>query len=357
VSDEAWVEPSRVPETTAPDLLSPEQVTSWRERGFTLVDGVLPDGLLSDVVRDAAAAFPEAGSAEAERITDFGSTGRLVFPAESDAVNRITLHPRLLRVMAQLLDVSVRELRLTQSDLWAKYGRRERSGGDRDNDDQRIHVDYPNHTLTHPPAWDAPEAVEAILYLSDVADCDGATALVPRQGPEDPAYPWPIVRTPGVGALPWVNDRVSAEERLAREAPEVAEWRARHLYPRERRARFGVGTLLLYRHDTWHRGTPLRAGARRLAQNLTFRLERSEWVSTLHSGWAWAMYRPSQRMERLVAEASVEQRCVLGFPRPGHRYWTPDTLDAVAARYGPLGMDVAPYARSLEQESPVEASS
>ena len=48
-------------------------------------------------------------------------------------------------------------------------------------------------------------------------------------------------------------------------------------------------------------------------------------------------------MERLIATATVEQRCVLGFPAPGHPYWTAATLDAVAARYEPLGMEMAPY--------------
>jgi hypothetical protein len=182
----------------------------------------------------------------------------------------MTLHPRLLTAVAQLLEADVINLRLTQSDLWPKYGRSAKGGAQRDNSDQRIHVDYPNHTLTHPPAWDAPEAVEIIVYLSDVADCDGATALVPRRGEDDPAYAWPMVGTPGVGDLEWINDRASAEAYVRERSPELAQWREQ-LYAREVRARFRCGTVLFYRHDTWHRGTPLRAGTSRLSQNLTFR--------------------------------------------------------------------------------------
>nr|MDJ0868313.1 phytanoyl-CoA dioxygenase family protein [Myxococcota bacterium] len=319
----------------------------WREQGFALVDGVLPAELLERAIADARAAFPAPHDAAAARQTDFGSGGRMAFPAQSDAVNALTLHPRLLRAVAQLLDVAPAALRLTQSDLWPKYGRHQRSGDARDNDDQRIHVDYPNHTLTHPPPWDRPEAVEMILYLSDVEACGGATRLVPRRGRDDPAYRWPIVETPGVGTLDWLNDRANAETYLEREAPDTACWRAEHLYPREVAARFRVGTLLLYRHDTWHRGTPLAPGTMRLAQNLTFRRADSEWISTLHPGWAWAMYRRSRTMERLIAGASVEQRCVLGFPAPGHAYWSRETLAAVAARFGPLGFDATPYADAL----------
>jgi hypothetical protein len=263
----------------------------------------------------------------------------------------VTLHPRLLRAVAQLLGNACTDLRLTQSDLWPKYGRSGRSGGDFDNADQRIHTDYPNHTLTHPPPWDEPEAVELILYLSAVEECEGATALVPRQGEDDPAYGWPISNMPGVGNLEWINDRSAAESALRNHAPEVARFRDTHLYPREVRARFRIGSVLFYRHDTWHRGTPLRPGSRRLAQNMTFRKAESEWISVLQRGWAWAMYRRSGVMETLLANASVDQRCVLGFPKPGHSYWTRRTLAAVAARFGPLGMDLEPYARALRDDS------
>lgn len=338
-----WTQPQPAPG----GALSDEQVDSWRTHGFALIEGLLPSDLIERVRSDAAAAFPAAGSPQSKRVTDFGSGGRLVFPSHSDAANELTLHPRLLAAVARLLGVETLALRLTQSDLWVKYGRNDRSGGDRDNDDQRIHVDYPNHTLTHPPRWHEPEAVEVIVYLSDVDDCGGATAVVPRSGDDDPAYPWPIVATPGVAGLEWVNDRDSAEAYLEREVPEVARWRAEHLYPREVHARFGTGTVLLYRHDTWHRGTPLEPGTMRAVHNLTFRKAGSEWVSTLHTGWAWAMYQRSLPMERLIARASVEQRCVLGFPAPGHRYWTPETVAAVGARFGPLGMDMAPYENSL----------
>jgi hypothetical protein len=59
-------------------------------------------------------------------------------------------------------------------------------------------------------------------------------------------------------------------------------------------------------------------------------------------------------MERLIAKASVEQRCVLGFPRPGHSYWTQETIAAVQARYGSLGIDMTPYAHALALPRPRE---
>ena len=45
-------------------------------------------------------------------------------------------------------------------------------------------------------------------------------------------------------------------------------------------------------------------------------------------------------MEIFIANASEEQRCVLGFPKPGHPYWANQTLLAVVARYEKLIMDM-----------------
>lgn len=338
-SPSGWIHPT--PANEAGEPLTSAQVTSWRERGFAFVAGLFEADLIDRLRQDARRAFPPAGSAAAAAIHDFGSAGRMVFPAECAAFNAVTLHPRLLHAVAQLLGVPVTGLRLTQSDLWPKYGRHGEPGAF-DNDDQRMHVDYPNHTLAHPSPWERPEAVELILYLDRVEDCAGATALVPREGPEDPAYRWPIVDSPGIGELDWINDRVQAEAGFARQRPGLADWRQK-LYAREARVHYGAGDVLLYRHDLWHRGTPLSQGRLRLAQNLTFRRADAEWISTLHSGWAWAAYRPARTLEKLIAGATLEQRAVLGFPQPGSAYWCPATLAAVEARYGTLGMDMRPY--------------
>jgi ectoine hydroxylase-related dioxygenase (phytanoyl-CoA dioxygenase family) len=337
-----WIGPTPVTGSAGAPL-SPAQIESWRSEGAVVVEGLVPIDLVMAARAEAITglARPDDDSA------DFGSDGQYVFPSECESLNSVTLHPQLLTAVAQLLGCAVRDLRLTQSDLWAKHGRGRPVTNPFDNTDQRMHVDYPNHTLAHPPEWDSPDAVEMIIYADDVDECDGATAVVLRSGADDPAYRWPIVDTPGVGDYRWVNDRTRAERYLEQVAPDVAQWRREQLYARERRVRYRPGTVLLYRHDTWHRGTPIRAGATRVVINLTFRRAASDWINTLHIGWSWAAYRPSRVIERLVAAATVDQRCVLGFPPPGHPYWTPATLDAVEARYGTLGIDLSEYRAAL----------
>ena len=334
-----WIEP--VPASGSGGTpLGAGQVQAWRTAGAVVVDDLVPAGLIAAARRRAVDTFTAAAE---DGPGDFGSGGTFVFPSDCVELNEITLHPRLLGAVAQLLDCPVRELRLTQSDLWAKHGKPKPVNDQYDNADQRMHVDYPNHTLTHPPRWDAPDAVEMIIYADDVEECGGPTAVVLREGPDDPAYPWPIIDTPGVGPYAWVNDRGRAEASMAEAAPHVADWRAAQLYARERRVRYRPGTVLMYRHDTWHRGTPITAGALRVVQNLTFRRAASEWISTVHEGWAWAMYRRSQVIERLIATATTDQRCVLGFPAPGHPYWTADTIAAVESRYCAFGIDMDDY--------------
>ena len=335
--------------------LTEAQVTRWRTQGFTLAHGVLPIDLVDALRSEAVNHFPKPGSPEAADFTDFGSAGAFTFPATVAAFNDVTLHHRLLDAVSSLLDCPVEGLRLSQSDLWPKYGHDSgaRKNAIQDNADQRIHVDYPNHSLAHPTPWNRPEAVEMIVYLSDFAETGGATAVVPRNGTQDPAYRWPIVDSPGIGDLRYINDREAAEDYFADQRPELAAWR-QSLYQREQYTAFKRGDILFYRHDTWHRGTPMRAGTLRLVQNITYRRAQAEWISTLHTGWAWQAYRDSKYLERMIAAASLEQRAVLGFPQPGSDYWCAETLAAVAARYGMFGFDIAPYQQAVTApEKPV----
>ncbi len=343
---ERWLHATAAQPGDAP--LTSAQIESWRSAGWTLVSGVFEPSLIEVLQALAAERFPEPGSEAAGQTADFGSD--LVFPSNIGQLNTLTLHPRLLNAVSSLLGTAIEDIRLSQSDLWPKYGRTEKSAGALDNMDQRIHVDYPNHTLAHPAEWHRPEAVEMIVYLADVDDCGGPTAVVPREGPGDPAYRWPIVDSPGIADLDYVNDRARAEAYFAAKRPALADWRAM-LYEREHYAAFKPGDVLFYRHDTWHRGTPIQPGKLRLVQNLTFRRADCEWISTLHVGWAWKAYRRNKFFERLIAAASLEQRAVLGFPQPESDYWSAGTIAAVEARHGVFGMDMTPYREALARRT------
>ena len=328
--------------------LTPHQIAQWRTEGYTFVSALLPEDLFSELERAARSRFPAADSEEVKKIADFGSSGQLNFPSQVESLNKVTLHESILDGISDLLDTRVEDLRLTQSDLWPKYGRLEKVNI-QDNSDQRIHVDYPNHTLAHPAPWQKPEAVELIVYLSHVGDTGGSTAVVPREGPEDPAYRWPIVDSPGIGNLRYINDKEAAETYFAEQRPELASWR-QLLYEREKLTYFKPGDVLFYRHDTWHRGTPMQPRSLRLVHNITYRKAACEWISTLHIGWAWKAYRDNKFLEKLIAQSSLQQRAVLGFPQPGSDYWCEETINAIDARYGMFGMDMNPYQNGLSKK-------
>eukprot|EP00929_Paragymnodinium_shiwhaense_P064649 TRINITY_DN32412_c0_g2_i1.p1 TRINITY_DN32412_c0_g2~~TRINITY_DN32412_c0_g2_i1.p1 ORF type:complete len:399 (+),score=57.23 TRINITY_DN32412_c0_g2_i1:157-1353(+) len=346
-----WAAPTTASgEDAAP--LTAQQVESWASKGFAVVDEVIPQDLVLRCKAECAAIGREG--------KNIGGFGAFVFPCiDASLVNDLALHPRLIAACSQLLGTD--DVRLTQADVHSKKGTAP-PWNLWENQDQRIHCDYPNHSLVHPPMWDEPECVSVILYMDEVEVCGGATALVPREGPQDEAYKWPIL-TPGAGTIPWINNRVDTEAYVEkRDAAMAGEREA--MYNREVYVKYRPGTVLLYRHDTWHRGTPVNEGATRWAMNLVYKKPNTDWFGHWHEGWARHMYFPENRVRataepepqfssvaKLLARASVRQRGVLGFPLPGHKYWTEMTLRAVRARYSPLGLDMTPYEEAFKKRS------
>jgi len=351
VQPKRWEEASLAGADDNAPLLD-DQVRAWSRKGFVLVDGLLPKELLIRCRDDCS-------RAEKARTGGTGgfSFGAFMFPCPGglEVVNDVALQPRLIAACCQLLGTE--DIRLTQADVHVKKGTAP-PWGLWDAQDQRIHCDYPNHSIVHPPAWGEPECVSIIIYMNDVDECGGATALVPRQGPDDKNYIGPII-TPGSGQIPWMNNREYTENYVAKEDPKLAANRAT-LYSREVHAKFRTGSVLLYRHDTWHRGTPLIEGKTRWAMNMVFKKPNTDWFTHWHEGWARHMYYPEvmdrsdpvpqhSTISKLIATATVKQRGVLGFPLPGHTYWTKGTLAAVKARYGHLGFDATPYEEALKK--------
>jgi len=235
---------------------------------------------------------------------DFGSGGFTNFPCEHDALNRITVHPKLINIVERLLGTS--DIELSQSVAWAKYGLP--SENNQSNRDQRIHMDYGNHYWTHPPPFDRPNAVAAIVYYSDTSETGGATAIVPRQGENDPIYQWPYVHMPGISWKPFFNDREAAEKSLCEEDCILRQ----QCYTREIIPVFKPGDVLFYRLDVWHRGTPVFAGKVRYVHNLVWKRRDARGICMWNQGWAQKMYYGW--LEDFICSLSERQRNILGFP-------------------------------------------
>ena len=130
-----WAYPSTVPQgpDDAPSVLTDAQVREWRETGACIVDGLWPAELVARVKAEAEATF--RGDTAADGGRRGLSSNLMSFPAQQASLNEMSLHPRLLTAMSQLLRVPRTELRLAQSELWEK-DERNRSA----NYDQRIHM-------------------------------------------------------------------------------------------------------------------------------------------------------------------------------------------------------------------------
>ena len=270
-----------------------------RERGGG--GGASGDALLFPTAEEFAT------DADPERNQPFHDDSHRVmprFPFEDPSINELVVHDRILDLAQLLLGLELAELRLYQASLSAKYGDGALS------DEQLLHADYGNHTLVVPRDEPGYQQLEMFVYLSDVAPETGATRMVPRSLTSD----IPVERT-------YLNLDDYAD-----------------LYAAEVPAAGPAGSILLYRPDVYHRGVRmLTPGSARFMLHLSYKAAGTDWLGSLalpHAGEDMAWYR-------FVGGATVRQLTVLGFPVPGHPYWTPETLAGVAARYPML--DLTPW--------------
>eukprot|EP01052_Picozoa_sp_SAG31_P014306 SAG31_NODE_884_length_11256_cov_2.889666_6_plen_221_part_00 len=80
-------------------LLSPGQVGRWHTEGLLVLQDLFPRSLCEE-----ATSCVSAGNRQA--------VSQFPYDASANALNRLTLHPNLLRAVAQLLDTTIDDLRL-----------------------------------------------------------------------------------------------------------------------------------------------------------------------------------------------------------------------------------------------------
>ncbi len=249
--------------------------------------------------RDRDLVFVEpTGSDPAFRPEQLLGTREFPFPA-APRLNALTVHPDLLTFVRAGLGAD--DVRLYLAQLWAKYT------GVVDYE-QPLHRD-PNHSLVPPRSTDGWSQMEGFLYLNDVLDdSDAPTRLVSRRiGGNDPA-------------------------RLAEH--EVAATGRR-------------GSFLAYHPDVWHRATNLtRPGGARFVLAASFKHAAADWIGFTPI----ARNAPNFWFQQLVADATPVQLAVLGFPGPGHPYWTRPIVDEFARMYP--GLDVEPWIAALDHTAP-----
>jgi hypothetical protein len=281
----------------------------WEEHGWCLVQGLLPPETIAAAQQVVASLFPTAeefaDDQDPVRNEPFRVDSHRVmprFPFEDGALNDIVVHDRIIDLAEQLLGLD--DLRLYQAMVSAKYGQAALS------DEQLLHVDFGNHTLVVPRHEPGYQQLEMFVYLSDVTPEAGATRMVSRR------------LTPDIPV-----------ERSYLSQADYAD-----LYAAEVPASGPAGSVLAYRPDVYHRGVRMTAlRTARYMVHVSYKPAATDWLGS-HAlpgaGEDLSWYR-------FVQHATERQLTVLGFPPPGHPYWTAQTLAGVAARYPML--DLSPW--------------
>ncbi len=308
-----------------------DELTTWREHGWVLLDGLVDTDVIDDATADLDLVFP---SAEEYHRDPAGARDRwLGRPAEppesyawppagpgfradqhrwrrefpfpgSGALNRLCTHPSIVDFCERALGTD--DLRIYQAQLSAKYA-------GETNYEQPMHADR-NHSWL-PARADGPWwHVEGFLYLSDVDSGNAPTHLVS------------------------VQDSAGR----ASHAPLIMPDKDPDLYAAEHAAVGARGSFLAYRPDVFHRGVDLtRAGSARFLLNVSFKVAGQDWV-----GFHAMQSRSTSPDWVSFAEGSTPRGLeLLGFPPPGHPIWDAALLEATADRYPKL--DLAPWRAGL----------
>lgn len=289
----------------------------WDTDGWCVVEDVIAPHDLAAVREALADVFPTADEfadnvdphRNAPFFTERGAP-RPQFPFEHGALNRVALHDAIIDLAEEVLEAG--DIRLYQAMVNAKYANAA------PDYEQLLHADYANHTLVVPSSDMRFQHITMFIYLSDVTVETGATRFVSR------------MHTAGIP--------------IERTYLHLDEYR--HLYDLEEPAVGPAGSVLVYRPDVFHRGVPLATErAARFLMPVAFKPAGTDWIGfhafpTRGEDLAW---------HRFMRDATLRQLTVLGFPRPGHAYWTPETLAGVAARYPAL--DMRPWHEALQRGS------
>ena len=296
----------------------------WRTKGWVVPQYQIEE--IDELANDIKNYYKKKGEIK----EDFGNEKDLMFPSKINSINKIATNKVLIAMAGQLLNCAPR---LIQMVAWAKSGSEFTSSSS--NNDQRMHMDYGNNSFVHPPPFNNPNAVSCILYLSDTDETGGGTAIVPRNGPNDKWYIPPYVRMPGQAGYEFINDKTEAETMMLYEGCDRSE-----LYNREIIPDYEFGDVLWYRHDVWHRGTPVKPGKIRYVVNLAWKRDNAP-ILCWNRGWTQNMYYGW--LETFISKLNAYQLYSIGFPHPLSSYWCKETIEGTQARYRCYGLDLKKY--------------
>jgi hypothetical protein len=287
--------------------------TAWFEDGWCVWPSAIPKQDVLAASTALAKMFPSIedmdSGKEDERTNPFRNWDAAwpEFPFRSRSLNRLVMHDVLIDLAEDLLGTD--DIRLYLGLVTAKYANQS------SHVNQFLHTDYPNHMLVVPRPEPGYQQLEMFLYLTDVTAANGATRMVS------------VTKT---SHIPVETHTLSFTE-----YPD--------LYEEPGEASGPAGSIVCYRPDVYHRSSDWDdPGKSRIMMHLSFRPGTAEWGG--YHAWPYKGFAPE--WHNFVRESGPRQLGLLGFPKPGHPYWTPETIAGVGARYP--GLDMDPWRAALD---------
>jgi ectoine hydroxylase-related dioxygenase (phytanoyl-CoA dioxygenase family) len=300
-------------------MITSQQREALHEDGYVLVPDLLSAGQLRACRQELSQHFPTCEQLLADPDRYAKAPRAAFFPYAGSTLNEVSTHPALIDLVERLLGTE--DIRMGDCVLQAKYGAL--AGGGRD---QSLHNDaWEGSSLVYPSERGIFQRIFAIVYLTDVTADLAPTHVVAHSDGADA----PLVTEAG----------------LASYTRDDHPW----LYDAERPVLAPAGSALITTGRTIHRGSAVRAErGERFALFVNFHAAAATWQrSRTFVGLPGAPEGPAAR--RFMSDATPKQRQLLGFPPPGHDYWSEETLRRVGEIYP--DMDLAPYIHAIAASS------
>ncbi len=288
---------------------------AWDEDGWCVIDRAVPADRLAAAQRAVTKVFPSAEEMARGPHPDTRwhtwDAAWPEFPFRSRSLNSLVVGDLMIDLAADLLGTD--DVRMYLAIATAKYA------GQPSDFNQLLHTDFPNHTLTVPRAEAGYHQVETFIYLNDVGRDNGATRFVSRR----------------------LTHAVPVEEHTLN----LDDYGG--LYGGDGDASAPAGSIVVYRPDVYHRSVDFDdPAAARFMLHVSYKPAAVEW-----GGYqAWPFKGFSAEWHAFVQQASPRQLAILGFPEPGHDFWTDETLEGVARRYP--GLDLTPWRQAYTEGGP-----
>jgi DNA-binding CsgD family transcriptional regulator len=313
MAEGAWSGSPRSPDAGRSNsaAISDDDCAVLRVKGYLLVRDLLTARELNACQRELRQHFPACSEllAAPERYQKLART--VAFPFQGPTLNWVSTHPALIDLVERLLGVS--DLRLSAAILQARYSKL--AGECRD---QRLHNKaWERSLLVYPPESGIFQRIFVVVYYTDMTAEFGPDYVVPCSASNN---------------IPLIADD---------DMPIYPQDSYPDLYAAEQSIVAPAGSVLITTGRTIQRGSTIQAECgHRFAQFMTYHAAAATWlpVKTFDTS-PGAPTSPALRS--FMKDATPRQRELLGFPPPGHAYWTQETLARIAYLYP--GMDLTPY--------------